>query len=311
MTNPSHLPSHKTLQRVLAAVAPDHHQFSIHPLAGSYSNFTHLVKIEFARNPPRQIVLRRYNPANGHETEKAVREYQALRRLRQHGIPVPPPLLMDADGRLLGSPGILTEFVRGRQIEPPTEAAKWAAQAEATASMLARIHSTPLSKPDRAFLMDDNVEVAWFIKNGQIPAYMQRDPDGPMVWHCVNERLPRRMPVESRFLHTDYWSGNILWQDGVISAVVDWEEAGYGDPAADVAYCRMEYALEGLPAAADLFLRVYEAASGHPLENLPLFELAAAARPMTDPAGWFTRPHMEERFRKFILRAKQALLSAS
>ena len=29
---------------------------------------------------------------------------------------------------------------------------------------------------------------------------------------------------------------------------------------------------------------------------------------MTDPPGWFTRPYMEERFRKFIVDAKRKLL---
>ena len=306
MTQPSQI----SILAVLDAVAPGYRQFSMHALAGSYSNFTHLLKIEFPDRPPRQIVLRRYNPANDCESEKAIREYKALRLLREHGIPAAPPLLLDDEGEMLGLPGIVTEFVPGKQIEPPTQAAKWGEQAAATASMLARIHSTPFTESDREFLMDDNVEVGWFIKDGTIPDYMQNDPDGAMVWHLVDEHLPKRIPAADRFLHTDYWSGNILWQGGQISAVVDWEEAGYGDPAADVGYCRMEYALEGLPDAADRFLQVYEAATGQTLENLALFELTAAARPMTNPAGWFTRPHMEDRFRRFIARAKAALLSS-
>ena len=44
------------------------------------------------------------------------------------------------------------------------------------------------------------------------------------------------------------------------------------------------------------------------LTDLPLFELAASARPMTDPDGWFTRPYMEKRFRRFVANAKAALL---
>ena len=91
---------------------------------------------------------------------------------------------------------------------------------------------------------------------------------------------------------------------------MDWEEAGYGDPAGDVAYARMEYILEGLPEAAETFLRVYQAETGWQLPNLPISELAAGVRPMTDPAGWFTRPNMEERYRKFINDAKRNLLNS-
>ena len=41
------------------------------------------------------------------------------------------------------------------------------------------------------------------------------------------------------------------------------------------------------------------------LQDLALFELAASARVMTDPPGWFTRPHMEERYRRFVAGAKR------
>ena len=49
--------------------------------------------------------------------------------------------------------------------------------------------------------------------------------------------------------------------------MLDWEEAGYGHPAADVAYARMGYCIEGEPEAADEFLRVYEQAAGWTLDR--------------------------------------------
>ncbi len=303
-------PPELSVRKLLETLAPTFSDFSLNSLHGSYSNFTQLLQIDFPHDPPRKVVVRRYNPANyaeGHD--KPACEYHALGVLHKHGIPVPQPLLLDVDGSILGLPGIVTEFVAGKQIEPPTEAARWGEMAAVTARMLARIHSTSFGEADKRFLMDDNLEVAWFIKKGRIPEYMQQDPDGEMVWHLVNEHWTRRIPLPACFQHTDYWSGNILWQGDEISAVVDWEEAGYGDPAGDVAYCRMEYFLEGLPDAAETFLRVYQAEAGWQLPNLPLLELAAGARPMTDPEGWFTRPHMQERFRKFIADAKLKLLA--
>ena len=284
--------------------------FRVRLLQGSYSNFTHLIIVEFEDDSTRQVVLRRYSPENyedGHD--KHLCEFHALQMLQAHGIPAPPPLLLDATGELLGLPGIVTEFVAGAQIQPPTEAPRWGEMAAANARMLARIHQTPFTKVDKRYLMDDNVEVAWFIKKGLMPDWMRADADGEMVWGLVNAHWGRWKPVEARFAHTDYWSGNILWCGDEIAAVVDWEEAGYGHPAADVAYARMEYFLEGLPQAAETFLRVYEAEAGWELEDLALFELAASARVMTDPPGWFTRPHMEERFRKFVADAKRKLLS--
>lgn len=303
------IPSIESIREILDWLGLSGARFSIHTLPGSNSNFTHLLRIQFEDRPSRQVVVRRFNPKyyiEGHDKHSC--EFHALRLLQEQGVPAPAPLLLDETGELLGLPGIVTEFVSGKQIEPPTEAARWGEMAATNARMLARIHLTSYTESDKTFLMDDNVEVAWFIKDGTIPDYMRRDPDGEMVWHLVKDHWHRRTPVTARFQHTDYWSGNILWEGDQISAVVDWEEAGYGDPAGDVAYARMEYFLEGLPEAAETFLRVYMVESGWALPNLPLFELAASGRPMTDLAGWITRPNIEERFRKFIADAKRALL---
>ena len=305
----ANLPTRESIQDVLDALGLSGVMFSIHDLPGSYSNFTHLVTTESADGEARKIVVRRYNPANYEEGhDKPLCEFKALQLMSARGVPVPPPLLLDDDGSLLGLPGIVTGFVVGAAIEPPTEAPRWGEMAAVNARMLARIHRTPFSESGKRHLMDDDVEVAWFIKGGAMPDYMRADPDGEMVWQLVSERWGKWTPVESRFAHTDYWSGNILWRGDEISAVVDWEEAGYGHPAADVAYARMEYFLEGLPEAADVFLRVYEAEAGWTLSDLALFELAASARVMTDPPGWFTRPHMEERYRRFVADAKRELL---
>ena len=309
MTQQDDKPTNESVQALIDIIAPDHSGFTIHELAGSYSNHTHLITIDHLNKTPQSVVLRRYNQAYSGYEAKAMREYKALELLFEHGLPVPKPLFMDDDGSVLGSTGIVMEFVSGKQIEPPTNAEAWGNQAEKTAKMLARIHAVPFDDDLKPLLMDDNVEGAWFLKYDEMPDYMRADPDGEMVWSLVSDLLPKRQPVDSVFSHTDYWSGNILWDQGEISAVVDWEEAAYGDPAYDVAYCRMEYYLEGLDDAAEIFTRVYQEQTRHLLENLGLWELACSVRPMTDPGGWFTRPHMEERFRRFIANAKEKVES--
>lgn len=307
------MPSTSAIVAVLDALGLSGAQFAVHDLPGSYSNFTHLVAAEGADGQARNIVIRRYNPANyedGHDKHSC--EFHALTMLHGQGVPVPPPLLLDADGSLLGLPGIVTEYVPGAPIELPAEAKRWGRMAAKTARMLARIHQTPVSEADKRYLMDDDVEVAWFLKGGRVPDYMRADADGEVVWHLLNDRWGRWRPVEQRFAHTDYWSGNILWRGDEIATVLDWEEAGYGHPAADVAYARMGYCIEGVPHAAEAFLREYERTTGWTLNraDLALFELAASARPMTDPSDWFAYPYMEAGFRRFIADAKALLLSA-
>ncbi|MCY3833903.1 MAG: phosphotransferase [Chloroflexi bacterium] len=304
-------PSAAAVVAVLDALTLKFSDFSIHSLPSTFSNFTHMVHVELADGLSRRIVLRRYNPENyedGHDKQRC--EYRALQLLQGHGVPAPAPLLLDETGELLGLPGIVTGFVDGEPIQLPADASRWAEVAATAARMLARIHQVPFSESDKRYLMDDNVEVAWFIKDGKVPDYMRADPDGEEVWHLVKDGWGRWTPVEPRFAHTDYWAGNILWRGAEISAVVDWEEAGYGHPAADVAYARMGYFIEGIPEAAETFLREYEAAAGWQLTDLALFELAASVRPMTDPEGWFAHPYMEAGFRRFIERAREKLVSS-
>lgn len=307
----SNLPSAVSIAATLDALGIANRGFSIHNLPSTFSNFTNRVDIEGQDGSTERIVVRRYNPENyedGHDKHRC--EFQALKLLHRRGIPAPTPLLLDETGELLGLPGIVTAFVEGAPIELPAQANRWAGLAAPTARMLARIHRTPFSESDKRYLMNDDVEVAWFIKDGLIPDYMRADPDGEMVWRLVKENWGGWAPVEPRFAHTDYWAGNILWRGDEISAVVDWEEAGYGHPAADVAYCRMGFFIEGVPEAAETFLRAYEAAAGWALKGLPLFELAASARPMTDPDDWFAHPYMEAGFRRFIGQAREKLVSS-
>ena len=41
--------------------------------------------------------------------------------------------------------------------------------------------------------------------------------------------------VHRTLVHGDYWPGNLLWQRGRLTGVVDWEEPRLGDPSRDVA----------------------------------------------------------------------------
>jgi aminoglycoside phosphotransferase (APT) family kinase protein len=309
MSQHNDMPSQDTVRAILEAIAPSHVAFSVQPLVGSYSNHTHRVNIEFADGSVQQIVMRRYNEANGDCIGKAQREYKALERLQESGLPIPKPIYQDDTGKLFGSPGIVTEFVNGNQIDTTANPLAWASKVDVIARMLAKIHKTRIDDELKPVLMDANLEAAWFLKEELAPDFMAKHPDGVMVWQTVKDLMPQREVIEPALLHVDYWSGNILWSEGEISAIVDWEEAAFGDPAIDVAYCRMELYLEGLDDAAEAFLRIYEKAVGQQVANLGLWELAAAARPMIDPSAWFTRPLMHERFRRFIVNAKASATS--
>jgi aminoglycoside phosphotransferase (APT) family kinase protein len=277
--------SEQTAQNLLNIIAPDSVLTSIRVADGSFSNYTHIVTAELKDGSPYQVVVRRYKVFGDYDRgEKARREFKTFQLLNQHQVPAPEVLHLDETGDVLGIPGIVTRFVDGKLImDTPTDPIDWA---QKLAKTLAKIHSIPCGEEEQKFLLKGNEEVSWFLKYDEPPKYMQGYPGGADLWHLMknlNEKFRADTPA---LLHIDYWSGNILWHENEISAVIDWEEAAYGDPACDVAYAMMNITLMGFPEAADEFLRVYQSELGHEIKNLNFWKLAATVRPMTDPVDW-------------------------
>jgi len=288
---------------ILEKIAPGSRPQSVELLPGSFSNHTHLVEAQLPGGGTLRFVVRRYQIFGNYERgEKARREFKAFELIHEHGIPGPEPLLLDATGEILGVPGIVTGWVPGvLQLDTPAEPLAWAHK---LAAMLAKMHAIRLDEAARSFLLDANAEATWFLQKDSAPEYMQMFPGGAGLWQALHERYDSLWPVTPALVHLDYWVGNVLWEAGEISAVLDWEEAACGDPVIDVAYARMNMCLMGLPRAADKFLHVYESESGHQAENLGIWEMAAAARPMDAPQAWqMDREIIADRFQQFVEEA--------
>jgi aminoglycoside phosphotransferase (APT) family kinase protein len=306
MTRPlDHLPDGIALA-LLERIAPGSELVRVDLLPGSFSNHTHVVEACLPDGHTLKCVVRRYQIYGNYDRgEKAQREYKAFELINRSGIPSPEPLLLDDTGEILGVPGIVECFVEGRlMLEIPDDPFEWARK---TAILLKRIHSISLTEADRSFLLDGDREAVWFlyIPGDRPPDYMCAFPGGEDLWELIRELRPLCRPVPPVLKHGDYWEGNILWNEGEITAVLDWEEAAYGDPANDVAYALMNLVLRGLPEAAEEFLKVYEAEHHQKLENLAMWELAASVRPMVDPVDWqIDREPGRGRLLEFIANAK-------
>lgn len=294
---------------LLEIIAPGSALTSIAIPDGSFSNYTHIVTARLKDDSPYKVVVRRYKVFGDYDRrEKARREFKTFELLNLHNVPAPETLYLDETGEVLGIPGIVTGFVGGTLImDTPNDPLDWARKLART---LARIHSIPCSEKEQHFLLEGNSEALWFLNHDAPPQYMQDYLSGADVWRLLKNLHAKFQPDAPALMHIDYWSGNILWHENEISAVIDWEEAAYGDPAVDVAYARMNMVLMGLPDAADEFLRVYELQTGRTLKNLVFWELAASVRPMIDPVDWkIHQPPGMGVFQNFIAGAKKRLLS--
>ena len=112
-------------------------------------------------------------------------------------------------------------------------------------------------------------------------------------------------------LHGDYWPGNVLWKDGALAAVIDWEDAARGDPLGDLANARLELLFFFGPDAPADFTRRYLAASPIDTTDLPSWDLAVALRPIVPFTTMFpdepTARTMRARHRWFVEQALAVL----
>jgi aminoglycoside phosphotransferase (APT) family kinase protein len=303
MTRPLDNLPQETVLHILEKIAPGSRLQSVELLPGSFSNHTHVVEASLPDGELLKLVVRRYQVYGDYDRgEKARREFKVFELIHEHGIPGPEPLLLDDTGEILGVPGIVTRWVPGAlQLERPPEPLPWARK---LAAMLAKIHAIRLDEAARRFLLDANGEATWFLQGQAAPKFMRSFPGGQALYQALRERYDSLRPVTSSLVHIDYWVGNVLWKEGEISAVLDWEEAACGDPVIDVAYARMNMYLMGLPVAADEFLHAYEGETGHTAENLGIWEMAAAARPMDAPEAWnMDQEVIAKRFHQFVEEA--------
>ena len=147
----------------------------------------------------------------------AEREAAIQRAVGQHGIPVPPiHRVAEIDGTPVMVLGMMPGTTIAEQLGArPHEATKLG---RASGEMLASIHRIPIAA------MPPDPEQQWAHWYGAI------DPE-------LSQRL-QSADTTRRPLHYDFQPTNLLVADGRIVAVLDWTNAGIGDPRADLGRAR-------------------------------------------------------------------------
>src|SRR5690606_20389909 len=65
-------------------------------------------------------------------------------------------------------------------------------------------------------------------------------PDEQRIWQALQEAASVAQWNAPALLHGDFWPGNVLWHEGRLAAVIDWEDAEIGDPLVDLAVSRLD-----------------------------------------------------------------------
>jgi aminoglycoside phosphotransferase (APT) family kinase protein len=264
---------------VLTRVDPGLRLVSSRDLPGGVSAQVTALEAVSSAGTAANLVIRQYGAHDRQlDPQIAAHEYHLLSLLHAAGLRVPRPLLADESGTILPGPYLVIEYVDGdAMIDPARVALPLATVISQLARELAGIHDSGVPLGDLPYLADMTGHATSRIRAR--PVVPDESLSEPAVRGTLERIWPPPVVNERVVLHGDFWPGNTLWRDGVLVAVIDWENAATGDPVADLGNARMEICIGYGAAAATEFTRQYRALRpGVDLSTLPHWDLYAALR---------------------------------
>ena len=192
------------------------------------------------------------------EPDLALHEASALEIIELVDIPTPRLVAVDTTGEQAGVPAIVMTRLPGSVHLPDDPSDRWISL---LAEPLTSIHEAQITQ--FAWSYDPWIDESSLRRPG-----WSTDPG---LWERAFSTYLGGMPDESMcFLHRDYHPVNTLWDNGVVSGVVDWVNACVGPPSSDIAHCRLNLSLMYGLDTADRFTRMVD-----PDYN-PIWDLAPA-----------------------------------
>lgn len=242
-------------------------------LAGGLSADTRMLVVERGREPPLEVVLKRFVEVS--DGSRAAWEAETLGALAGAALPygVARVLGRDDDGSECDVPALLTSRLPGR-IAIGRES--WEPRVRGLGEALAALHALRVRCPE------------------SLPAYMaesKRDqpvpsdsslPDWDAVWRYVEANDFGG----DELLHGDYHLGNALFEGEQLTGIVDWASARRGPHEVEIAYCRVDLSMLFGGDAPERFLAAYEERAERRVENVSRWDLAACVRAFPDPVSW-------------------------
>lgn len=288
-------------RQVVERFAPGSRLLDARELEGGVSARTVAVEFERSGGGRERAVVRLHGVVDrGANPDIAADEFRLLEIVHAAGIPVPAPLYLDESCELFDIPCLVIEFIDGA---PDFEPIDIPACVRAIAQQLAAIHRIEVSAGDLSFLPAQEDAVIRLLRNR--PEHLDESLNESQIRAALEAAWPPVQGNEPRLLHGDYWPGNIMWSDGEIAAVIDWEDAATGDPLADLGNCRLEILWAFGSDVMDAFTDHYRLLMPSlDYASLPLWDLYAALHPAGKLSGWGLEPETVARMvaahRKFV-----------
>lgn len=239
-----------------------------------------LAYMEDGQERHESLVLRLY-PGIG-AAEKATREFAFMQRLHHAGYPLPKPALLEASASPFGGPFLIMDRVAGRPLSALLDEAPEPRRQGLLAlfcQLLARLHALDwrslVADPAR-YSAETALEEQLAATGAELARVSRPEYERVLAWlwqRCAQVQ-PRRLAVT----HGDFHPANILVSEEGQATVIDWSGVGIADYRADLAWALLLVSTYGEPELWERVLRLYERYSGHRVEQIEYFEVAAMLR---------------------------------
>jgi aminoglycoside phosphotransferase (APT) family kinase protein len=276
-------------RRLVERINPRHRLLRAWPLTGGVSARVTTLEVADPDGRTNRWVARQHGARDRQSNPRIARdEFRLLQIVRERGVAAPEPLFVDESRELFADPVVVLAFVEGETIfETPDVAGLVARSAE----QLARINSV-LDGPDLAFLPRAGRGF------GARPETLDESLSEGRIRDALESVEGLSRHNAPALLHNDFWPGNLLWSEGRLAAVIDWEDAAVGDPLVDLGNARMEFLFWFGAEGMETFTERYRALTGVDMTDLPLWDLQAALRPCGRMSQWGLDDATEERLRE-------------
>ncbi|MFF0831342.1 phosphotransferase family protein [Brevibacillus sp. NPDC003359] len=277
-------------------------------LKGGISAQVNALEMESPDGTKKKVVVREHGHADlKRNPQIASDEFGLLQILKTAGLPTPTPYHLEASSDIFPTPCLVIEFIEGQTVAAPADLSSFLQQ---VAEVLTRIHAVDTSMLGGIFLPKQ--EEAITEKLHKKSMILDQSLDEGLIREVLGSVWPLPQGNAPSLLHGDFWPGNTMWKDGKLVAVIDWEDAGIGDPLADLGNARLEILWAfGIQAMNDFTLHYQATMTKLDYTDLPYWDLCAALRPASNLSAWGldenTERIMRERHSLFVRQACEKL----
>ena len=286
-------------EQVIQKIYPQSTLLQTWNLIGGVSVQGTALEIRQANGQLKKLVVRQHGKLDLKQNPHIANdEFKLLQILKAQGLAVPTPYYFDQ------TPYLVIEYIEGETEFEPAHSNEFTSQ---LANQLFRIHQADFSKLD--FLPQQ--ELVYRTKFSNRPSLLDESLNEGSIRDILEAAWSFPQSNKSALLHGDFWLGNILWKNGQIAAVIDWEDANIGDPLADVANARLEILWALGNEAMQTFTDYYKTIANLDFTNLAYWDLCAALKPAFKLSEWaadeLAEKRMRERHKLFVTHAFEKL----